>query len=465
MRLKPNLLDLPNEILLIILENLDDDKQALAAIACLSKRTRRLAYLLLYNTLSSSALASVSRNFIIDGELPAVSYLKNVVVDNFEFPYVFGEDYIRKHLRTIFSNIDRNERTICRHPPMSKLCLRSFSLPLYSTLTQGVPSVLQHLKELELRTPFPHHEIQLCISLYIQMYSNNLTRLTIDFVGVTSIPDYNTISKLLQPLPQLSSRLQSLRLNLGISQPYRPTEVLQELFDNETFTFTLLNEFYFETTDKIFRLQTFLLRHPQIQALGYRIICSEVLVQPENTIIDDLTVPGILPNIREFTGSLVNALLLSNKESQKRPLKRVRVHCGYITSRAGVLQRQLRALKTANNIQELYLTSSFRGHNLLDITTIVLACPQLTHFGCLLSPSQPTEEYLNHIYFVILRNLLQLEYLELFVNHLDDTSLVQQHTDAIARAAVLNERLLTLPLDIEVRSNFTPTPLVQFRYG
>ncbi|KAF9065573.1 hypothetical protein BDP27DRAFT_1424659 [Rhodocollybia butyracea] len=392
MRHKATFLDLPNEILLIILEILHDDKKTLAAIASLSKRTRRLAYLVLYNTVSSSALSNISKIITIDGELPAASFIKNIEVDSYQFPYAYSDNYISDNLRLLFSNIDRNERTICRHVPFSKLRLRSYSLPLYAAIGQRVPSVLLHLNELDLRTPFPKDEIPLCVSLHIQLYSNTLTQLTIDFAGVTTRPDYNTISKLLQPLPHSTPRLQSLKLNLGISQLLRPTDLLQNVFDNDKFTFTFLKRFHFETTDEVIRLKTFLLRHPNIQALGYRLICSEILERPEHTVITDLTVRGILPNISEFTGSLVNALLLSNKDNIERPLKRLRVHCGYITSRGGILQRQLHSLKNADNVRELYLTSALRGNNLLDITTIVLACPQLTHFGCLLSTSQPTEK-------------------------------------------------------------------------
>lgn len=80
-------------------------------------------------------------------------------------------------------------------------------------------------------------------------------------------------------------------------------------------------------------------------------------------------------------------------------------------------------------------------------------------------PLEPPQEYVNHVYHVVLRNLRHIKYFQLFVNHIDDNAVAQQHTDSIARAIVMNYRLLTPPFHIEVRSNFNSKQLIHFTYG
>ncbi|KAF9058802.1 hypothetical protein BDP27DRAFT_1432281 [Rhodocollybia butyracea] len=460
-----HIFNLPNEIFLYIFQTFFTRKESLAALATISKRTRRIAYRLLYHTVTACALSSLSTSATIDGEPSAASYIRNIFIENFDFPNIFDDEYLLNHLRPTLSNVARNEVATLNQGRLSKLSFKSFTLPICVVLTEHLSSSLLDLTHLELRTPFPQDKIRLCTSLYTQLCSRSLTYFNLDFLGVSSLPDYTTISKILRPLPHSSSLLRTLKLNLGTSQHYRPMDVLQLLFDDDNFYFHHLKEFFFESADQVFRLKHFLLRHPGIEKLGYRIIHSEYIVHSENTLTDDFQTPQIVPNITEFTGSLINALHLCMSENQSRPIRRLMVHCRHIMQYVDDPRHQLDSLRNATNIRELCLTSSYRGYNLDDITSIILVCPQLSHFGCMLSPVQPTEDYLSDVYSVVLNNLPHIEIFEVFVNHFDDSHLLQHHANAIARAVILGQAFLSPPFHILVICNYTSTLLLEFIYG
>ncbi|KAF9066242.1 hypothetical protein BDP27DRAFT_1424021 [Rhodocollybia butyracea] len=432
-----HLLRLPNELLICIVHLLAEDKKSLATLACLSQRTRHLAYMLLYQTVTVSGLPTLSGIGAVDNELHPAAYVQNLVLNNFDFPCIFRDSFITKHLYPSIQNVG------CDNHSLSKFSFQSFTLSLFNAIPSShVPHPLLDLKILELRTPFPADKIRHCTSIFSQLCSCSLTYLALDFLGVTSPPDYTTISKLLRPLPQCSSNLQSLILNLGTTPKHRPWEILQLLFNDDNFAFIYLNEFSFESVDEIFRLRKFLLRHPQITKLGYRIVHSEDLLNSEKTILRDLRTPAIVPNITVFTGSLVNALFLCNSEDHHRPLICLVVHCRNISQHADCLDRQLNELRKATGIDELRLTSAYTGYSLIDITNIAAFCPKISRFGCLLGPSTPSEEFLNQVYFQMLKNLFDVKLLSITVDHYDEAYLVQRHIDAIARAVQDREEVV-----------------------
>ncbi|KAF9067546.1 hypothetical protein BDP27DRAFT_1422832 [Rhodocollybia butyracea] len=136
-----------------------------------------------------------------------------------------------------------------------------------------------------------------------------------------------------------------------------------------------------------------------------------------------------------------------------------------MNSRSQTAYRLLNSLRKAANVRELFLTSTHKGYALHDIMTITEFCPQLSHFGCVLSPTVPSEEYLNRFYAAILSNLIYVQFIEISVNHSDKLFLVQRHVDVIAHAVVFNKRFSDTSFEILVKCNLSAKPMVEFTYG
>ncbi|KAF9074234.1 hypothetical protein BDP27DRAFT_1416534 [Rhodocollybia butyracea] len=427
-----HLLALPNEVLIIILNHLHDDKYALASAARLQKRIRRLSYLVLYRTVNSSALKTLSTYTTISGELHPTTYVKNLVIDNFDFQRIFEDNYIEKHMVKTIQNIGKNPNKNYR---LSRLVFKSCTLPLSTVIGYNIPAALLSLKCVDLRSPFPQDTVRLCTSIYNKLCSAVLTQLTLDFSGISVRPDYTTISKILRPLPCSSPHLELLDLKLATTLSERPTKLLQHLFDDEKFTFFQLNKFSFEATDETFHLKAFLLRHPYLRKVAYRLIHSEFMQNSEKSVISDLADPAILPYITDFTGSLINALVLCSNDDIRRPLRRL---TGLPPSRYQEYNQVLPSVIT------LWVSSGS------DYT--VAADPLL-------------QEYLHELYSTIFANLIHVKFIEISVNHSDEPFLVQRHVDAIARAIVFTDEILNAPFDILVKCNLTAKPMVEFTYG
>ncbi|KAF9066235.1 hypothetical protein BDP27DRAFT_1424016 [Rhodocollybia butyracea] len=128
-----HLLQLPNELLVIILDLLRDDKQSLAALACLSKRIKHLAYLSLYQTMTASGLSTLSMDTTVYNELHPAVYVHNLEVNNFDFPQIFRDSYIIKHLHAAVQNLGRKRSLVIE---------TSFSVIYPSTLLRpGSPRI------------------------------------------------------------------------------------------------------------------------------------------------------------------------------------------------------------------------------------------------------------------------------------------------------------------------------------
>ncbi|KAF9066224.1 hypothetical protein BDP27DRAFT_1424006 [Rhodocollybia butyracea] len=160
-----HLLYRPNELLVIILGLLEDDKQAPAALSCLSKRIRHLAYLLLYRTITASALSTLSTDDTISRELHPAAYVHNLVIDNLDFPQIYRDNYLTEHM--YHANQKVGHISGVHNHSLTKLSFQSVTLPLSNVLVPRVPLILLNLENLVLRAPFPQEKIRLCTSIFV----------------------------------------------------------------------------------------------------------------------------------------------------------------------------------------------------------------------------------------------------------------------------------------------------------
>ncbi|KAE9397697.1 hypothetical protein BT96DRAFT_995521 [Gymnopus androsaceus JB14] len=249
----------------------------------------------------------------------------------------------------------------------------NFSLP--EAFGGNVPHALRLLEELVLNCPFPVKNTRLSLSLANSLCGPSLIALDLKFCyPLQSPPDYSTIAKLIKQLPTSSPGLKRLSLQIGYSR-HRPDTFAKVLSDS-TFTFPFLREFGLEVNDVYGKLSdsltAFFQHHPMIEVLKYRVHTSTSSARP-------LATPGIFRKLRHLESFAEDGILLCNLGTCWLEYLALDFHLSRPQSERYLQVRD--ALSKTASIRQLNLRKQ-DGYNLDNVSSIISACPNLTHLEC-----------------------------------------------------------------------------------
>jgi len=187
--------------------------------------------------------------------------------------------------------------------------------------------------------------------------------------------------------------------------------MLRKKVHDNIFTFPLLKEFGLSVNDSEGKLSdsltAFFQRHPMIEMLKYDVYTrSTSSARP-------LATPGILQKLRHLEGFVEDGILLCNLGTCRLEYLTLD-DCLLTTPRSEQCMQVRDALSKTASIRQLHLREP-EGYSLDNISSIISACPNLTHLECRLDLVSSKRSNINLVYRTLLEMLPHLVCLRLNV--------------------------------------------------